>query len=364
MKFITIQKQQLEPKTINVKSTAYFDRDFNEVLETVNIENLKEILRIPPQNINITVGKYITEILLRTITPCYLRGSKIKINNIEFKPCKNNPQYFYSWIDKIPSSLPQHLKDAYKSFKLRDNLYQELVEWNQQRIQLAEKHSRFKWNFVEDFYKDIFKTFQNIRVQSPNKKTFFEATAELNFDNWCPKTQALSEAEQRNIDIIEQQHYARAFGLQITELQYSFRHRTTKHGTTEEITLVSDADINSATTSNSYSKHINQQQEGYVDDEGFKVFSWLTTTKLRATSHTKERENIKTIKWILNLPKSEQETFLLPGWHFCPVCNKLYYENEGCSTIDRNGNEIIHVEAVDFVPYNENHSDEEEYALD
>ena len=360
MKFITIQKQQLQPKVVNIKSSAFYDSELNEVMETVDIQTLKEALRIPVQTINITVGKYITEVLLQTITPAYLRGSQITINGITFKPCTSNPQYFYSWTEKVPSSLPQHLKDAFKSFKLRDNLYQELVEWNQSRIKLAEEHSKFKWTFAEEFYKDIYKTFEHLRVQSPNKKTFFEANAELDFATWCPQAKPLTEAEQRNIDIINQQRYAQAFGLQSTEVQYSYRHRTTKHGTTEEITLVSDSDMENARTSASFMKHTNQQREGYTNNEGFEVFSWLNNSKSTITSHTKERENIQAIKWILNLPKETQEELLLPGWHFCPICNKLYHESEGCYTLDRNGNEITHVEEISFVPYNENHTDENE----
>ena len=223
MKFITIQKQQLQPKVVNIKSSAFYDTELNEVMETVDIQTLKEALRIPVQTINITVSKYITEVLLQTITPAYLRGSQITINGIPFKPCTSNPQYFYSWTEKVPSSLPQHLKDAFKTFKLRDNLYQELVEWNQSRIKLAEKHSKFKWTFAEEFYKDIYKTFRHLRVQSPNKKTFFEANAELDFATWCPQAEPLTEAEQRNIDIINQQRYAQAFGLQSTEIQFSYR---------------------------------------------------------------------------------------------------------------------------------------------
>lgn len=361
MKFITIQKQELASKTINIKSNAFYDTDHQEVVETVDIQALQEALRIPPQAINITSKKYLTEVLLKTITPAYLRGSNITINNIPFKPCTSNPQYFYTWTTSVPSKLPQHLKEAYRSYQLRGDLYNELLAWNQKRIELAKEASKFKWHFAEQFYKDIYKTFhKTLRVQSPNKKTFFEATAELDFANWCPQAQPLTEAEERNLHIINTQNYNRAFGLQSTEIQFSYRHRTTKHGTTEEITLVSDADIHGAITSDAYMKHTNQQREGYVNDEGFEVFTWLNKSKTTVSSHTKERENILSIKWILSLPKNQQEELLLPGWHFCPVCNKLYHETEGCYTFDRNGNEIIHIEPVTFLSYNENHSEEDE----
>lgn len=364
MKFITIQKQALQPKVVNVHSKAAYIPEFMEVAETVDIQALKEALRIPVETINITTGRYLTEILLQTITPSYLRGSQITINGVAFTPCKVNPQYFYSWTDKIPSSLPQHLKDAYRNFSLRDNLYSELVTWNQSRIKLAEEHSKFKWSFAEEFYKDIFKALRNIQVQSPNKKTFFEANAELDFANWCPKATPLTEAEQRNIDIIDSLNYSRAFGLQSTEIEYSYKHRTTQHGTTEEITIISDSDIDNAKQSSAYMKHIGVEREGYTDDTGFTVYTWLSTSKSTTTSHVKERENIQAIKWILALPKETQEELLLPGWHFCPICNKLYHESKGCYGMNKDGTEVVHVEELTMLPYNENHDVEEDECND
>lgn len=374
MKFITIQKQDLQNNLVSIKSEASFDSELNQIIETVDIANLRDILRLPPKKIVITVNRCITEVLLQAITPSYLRGSQIVINNVAFEPCKSNPQYFYKWVEQIPSTLPQHLKDAYRAFKLRDELYQELVEWNQSRIRLAEEHSKFKWSFAETFYKEVFKTFHNTRVrtgnpkkpyctmvvQSPNQKTFYEAVAELAFESYCPQAKALSSDEQRNIDIINTQRYAQAFGLQDTTIDYAFRHRTTKHGTTDEITVVSGYDIENAITSDSYMRHTNQQREGYIGEDGFETFIWLSKSRNTVSSHVKERENIQTIKWILSLDKDTQKEFLAPGWHFCPICNKLYHENTGCYGKDKFGNEVVHVDEITFVPYKDDCHDNEE----
>jgi hypothetical protein len=98
MKFILIQKQPLTNQNVKVTTKAFFDSEFNEVLETVDIDTLRETIKCPPQSISIEVrGRYLTEILIKTITPAYLRGSKITVNGVEFPSCQRNPQYFYQW---------------------------------------------------------------------------------------------------------------------------------------------------------------------------------------------------------------------------------------------------------------------------
>lgn len=358
MKFILIQKQPLTNQNVKVTSKAFFDTDYNEVLETVNIDALRDTIKCPPQSINIEVkGRYLTEILIKTITPAYLRGTKITVNGIEFPVCSRNPQYFYQWQERIPSSLPEHLKEAYKSFRLRGNLYQELVEWNQSRIARATEASKFKWFLAEDFYKQLFKalTPAHIKVLSPNKKTFYEAMAELDVENVLRPQSALTDEEQSYLNFAEVNNYIRAFGLQDTSVMLGTHHRTTPHGTTDEPILISGYDIQQAVTASSFNRKDGRDLEGYIDDDGFEVKSWNSSHSYNVTLPAKQRENIETLKWFLSQPKDIQTEFLMPGWHFCPECGRLYHENEGCYDGD-----ICHIPEVEFVPYNENHSDEED----
>lgn len=357
MKFILIQKQPLTNQNVKVTSKAFFDTDYNEVLETVNIDALRDTIKCPPQSINIEVkGRYLTEILIKTITPAYLRGTKITVNGIEFPICSRNPQYFYQWQDRVPSSLPEHLKNAYRNYNLREALYQELVEWNQSRIARATEASKFKWFLAEDFYKQLFKSLPNIKVLSPNKKTFYEAMAELDIESILRPQSALTDEEQSYLNFAEVNNYIRAFGLQNTSVMLGTHHRTTPHGTTDEPILISAYDIQQAVTASSFNRKDGRELEGYVDDDGFEVKSWNSSHSAIVTLPAKQRENIETLKWFLSQPKDIQTEFLMPGWHFCPECGRLYHENEGCYDGD-----VCHVPEIEFVPYNENHSDEEDY---
>lgn len=354
MKFVVIKKQGLTQNKVSVVSKAFFDKDFNEVLETVDISTLKDAIKLPPESIDITVkGRYLTEILIKTITPAYLRGTQIIVNGIKFPVCKSNPQYFYQWQDRVPSSLPEHLKQAYYSYKLRGELYQELVTWNQSRIAKATEASKFRWSLAEQFYKDLFKQLSStgIRVLSPNKKTFYEATAELDVEAYLQPQEALSKEESDFLFRADINNYIRAFGLQDTTFQIGVHHRTTPHGTTEEPCIISAYDIEMAVTAQSFNHKDGREVEGYINDDGFEVKSWNSASSSLVVSHQRERENIETLKFFLSLDRPTQEEFLMPGWHFCPVCGRLYNELDGCED---------HVEPIDFVPYNENHSDEDE----
>ena len=361
MKFILIQKQPLTNQNVKVTSKAFFDNDYQEVFETVDIATLKETIKCPPQSINIEVrGHYLTEILIKAITPAYLRGSKITVNGIEFATCQRNPQYFYQWQDKVPSTLPEHLKEAYRNFNLRGALYQELVDWNQSRIAKATEASKFKWSLAEQFYKDLFKalTPKHIRVQSPNKKTFYEAMAELDLESVLRPQAPLTVEEQTYLDIAELNNYVRAFGLQDTSVMIGSHHRTTPHGTTDEPILISAYEVQMAITASSFNRKDNREVEGYINDDGFEVKSWNSSGSATITLPAKQRENIEALKWFLSQPKDIQTEFLIPGWHFCPVCGKLYHELDGCYD-----NETCHIAEIEFVPYNENHGDEEDYEM-
>lgn len=362
MKFILIQKQPLTNQNVKVTTKAFFDNEFNEVLETVDIATLRDTIKCPPQSISIEVrGRYLTEILIKTITPAYLRGSKITVNGVEFPTCQRNPQYFYQWQEKVPSTLPAHLKEAYKSFKLRGSLYQELVEWNQSRIARATEASKFKWHLAEDFYKQLYKalTPSNIRVQSPNKKTFYEAVAELDIENILKPQASLTDEEQLYLTNASVNNYIRAFGLQDTSVVIGTHHRTTPHGTTDEPILISSYDIEASITASSFRKKDDRELEGYIDDNGFEVKQWNSSSSAVVDCPYKHRENIETLKWFLSQPRDIQKEFLMPGWHFCPMCGELYHENEGC--YDRTFEDICHIPPIEFVPYNENHGNEEDY---
>ena len=220
-----------------------------------------------------------------------------------------------------------------------------------------DEKSKFKWCFAEDFYKELFKQLKpfGIRVCSPNKKTFYEAMAELDVEAYLKPQEPLTKAEQDFLFQAEINNYIKAFGLQDTSFRIGTHHRTTKHGTTEEPCIISSYDIEMAVTAQSFNRKDDREVEGYTNDEGFEVKSWNSATSSVVVSHQRERENIETLKWFLSLDKETQKEFLLPGWRFCPVCGKLYHELDGCYDGD-----VCHVEPIEFVPYNENHEEDED----
>jgi hypothetical protein len=318
MKFVLIKKQQLEQTVVTITTNAHYDLNSQEVIETVDFGALTNALRIPPEHIVVYVkGNYLTEGLIKAITPCYLRGSLITINGIDFPRCTCNPQYFYVWQEKVPASLPAYLKDAYYNFKLRGELYNDLTAWNQARIAKANSYSKFKWSVAEDFYKTLYKTFLGkLKVLSPNKKTFFEATAELDVENWVKPSAPLSVEEQAFLNEYTANQYAKALGLQDVTIQLSTRHRITEHGVTDEPIVTCKQDIANGLVAGFFRNKTKS---------GDKLSSWNSTSSTYVVSHTKERENIETLRWYLSLPRETLEELLLPGWHFCR-CRVNNYE--------------------------------------
>lgn len=356
MKFINITKQELNPVTITITSNAYYDPDYSEVLETVNIAHLREQIKHPPLEIRITTKRYLTEVLLRTITPCYLRGSRIIINGKACKQVTCNPQYFFKWVESIPSKLPQNLKDAYRSFNLKGELYNELITWNQARVEKAKSASQFKWEIAEQWYKNLYKYFNThkIVVQSPNKKTFYEAQAELDFEQWCPIAHALTIEESEFLIRAESKNYIRAFGLQDTTFQVGSHHRTTPHGTTYEEVITNANAINSTITNNYFlEKDGSNNENSFTDDTGFVVQQWNSTRSHQVVSHTKERENIISLKFFLSLSRADQQELLLPGWSFCSKCNCAVHEShEHCEICDQ-----ANPNFRELIPYNDDTHD-------
>lgn len=362
MKFINITKQELNPVTVTIASNAYYDTDYSEVLETVDIAHLRESIKHPPKEIRVTTKRYLTEVLLKTITPAYLRGSRIIINGKACKQVTCNPQYFFNWTKSIPSKLPQHLKDAYRSFNLKGALYNELVTWNQARIERAKSASQFKWEIAEQWYKNLYKYFRpRIIVQSPNKKTFYEAQAELDFEQWCPTAHALTIEESEFLVSAEAKNYTRAFGLQDTTFLVGSHHRTTPHGTTYEPIITDSATIDAQITNNYFHrKNGSDNKNSFIDDTGFVVQQWNSTRSHQVVSHTRERENIMTLKFFLSLSRSDQQEFLLPGWRLCSECNCAVHEShEYCEMCDH-----ANPNFCELVPYNDDthdNTEEDEY---
>ena len=347
MRFVILKKQLLANTHTTVTTTAHFDSFLNEVVETVPMDQVFDALKVPPKYLTINVkGKYLTEVLLRAITPCYLRGTEVIVNGIHFPVCTSNPQYLYIWQDQVPAKLPQHLKDAFYNYRLRGSLYNELVAWNQSRIQLATNKSKFKWELAENFYKSLFKTFYGkIKVLSPNKKTFFESTAELDLENWIPNANPLTQEEQTYLAWAETHQYLKALGLPDCSFQIGSQHRITSHGVTNEPILINKSDINAVLTASVFKKKV---------QSGDKSSVWKASSSRFVTSVAKQSENIQMLKWYLSLPTEELESLLLPGWHVCPECGSLYNEHEGCCSI----------EPIKFIPYNENHEEECDMYLD
>lgn len=159
----------------------------------------------------------------------------------------------------------------------------------------------------------------NFKVFSPNRKTFFEATAELAFDKDC----SMYRLKQglRNLDAYEIQFlrtYAPAYGVEIPTFKWRINSRKTEHGYTEEpeVCLASMTSNDWATVS------YDQRRENNLP-----YFVRQNLTVHECENNKLLRDAYFQLTWIMKHLKDEG---LMPGWKRCPKCHEIYREHEGC----------------------------------
>lgn len=300
---------------------------YNKLFETIYIKNFKTI---PAE-------------LLTKLTVQYLHGTKIvfetpdKHFSKEYKLPKCKGFYSYTWepfnlSNPIPKSLANFILtyegkqmsylDAVKTLKstkyIPNDIWNALDIYSQSRIEKCKEYNKGNYSLAELWYKQLMKDCNkaNVKMYSPNKKTYYEAMAEEKFD--C-ETEHLKYGYEPLAPeaIMFLKKYAPAYGVEIPMFTYRINSRKTEHGYTEEperIRGMSSADwdrvIYDPRKENNLPKNVRKGLVAQSYENG----------KLLKEAY----DHLMYI--IMNL----KDEGLMPGWKRCPVCHEIYRETEGC----------------------------------
>lgn len=298
------------------------------------------------QHITIKNFNSISEELLNRLTNQYLHGAEIEINtpsrNFDrvYQVRRTKPFYSYKWTPldltaPIPKSLAEFeftynghqttYLDAIKTLTstryLPNEIWTALDIYSRQQIDKCREYNRGEYSLAEEWFKELMKDCMNngMKMFSPNKKTYFEVMAEIEFDKQCKEfqlKQGLRPLTQSELLFL--QKYAPAYGVEIPTFKWKINSRKTDHGYTQEPEYCT-----SGMSTLDWSRVIFDRR----NDNNLPKF-------VREGLHIRECENDKMLrdayfqlKWIMKHMKDEA---LMPGYKRCPVCHKIYRENEGC----------------------------------
>ena len=161
-----------------------------------------------------------------------------------------------------------------------------------------------------------------MKVFSPNKKTYFEATAELDFDRDVEEVrlqQGLRPLYADELGFL--QKYARAYGVEIPKFQWKVNTRKTDHGYTEEPERVIGGMSNSDWAKVIYD--FRNASKGEILPRNIRQ----NLTVRECESDRLLREAYFQLKWIM---RNLKDSGLMPGYKRCPECHEIYRESDGC----------------------------------
>lgn len=335
-----VKFQSIQPTgiiTIDTYSNAFQELELHELLEmclpyTKLFEKIiiKNFTTIPTE-------------LLERLTNQYLHGAEIVVEtprrnfNRSYKVFKAKPFYAYKWTPldlsaPIPKSLAnfqfvyngklttylEAIKTLHSTRYLPNEIWNALDEYSRQQIDKCREFNRGDYSFAEEWYKNLMKDCfnANIKVFSPNKKTYFEAMAEIDFE----KSFEYLEKGQRALTDSELEFLAKfapAYGVEVPEFMWRVNSRKTDHGYTEEPERVYCGMSNSDWNKVIYdARNINLPNN---------VRQNLTTRSY--TNDKLLRDAYFQLTWLIKNLKDEA---LMSNWKRCPECHQLYKESEGC----------------------------------
>ena len=281
--------------------------------------------------------------LLQRVTTQYLHGAQIVVETPtkkfckEYKVFKAKPFYAYRWspLDlsaPIPKSLaefkfeyngkPTTYLDAIKTLKntryLPNEIWTALDEYSRKQIDKCRELNRGDYNDAEQWYKDLMKDCfnYNIKVFSPNKKTYFEAMAEVSFEKSFIQLNKGERALDNN-ELAFLIKFAPAYGVEVPEFSWRINSRKTEHGYTEEPERV-------------YCGMSNDDWNKVIYDPRNDNLPNAIRQNLTIRSHANDkllRDAYFQLKWLM---KHLKDDALMPNWKRCPECHQLYKEVDGC----------------------------------
>lgn len=299
----------------------------------------------------ITIKNFTTipEVLLNRLTNQYLHGAQIefitpsKSFNKVYEIKVSKPFYSYKWepldLSKpIPKSLAQFqfeykgklttYLDAIKTLTsnkyLPNEIWVALDTYSKQQIDKCREYNKGEYSFAEEWFKELMKDCMshNVKMFSPNKKTYYEAIAELNFDKECESarlTNGLRPLSDEELLFLKK--YANAYGVEIPKFQWKVNSRKTEHGYTQEPERVFCGMSNT-----DWSKVIWDSRNANKGN--------ILPKFVRQGLTIKEQDNDKFLRdayfqlqWII---KNLKDSGLMPGYKRCPKCHEIYKESDGC----------------------------------
>ena len=283
--------------------------------------------------------------LLNKLTVQYLHGAKITVE------CKNFSKtyqvsgkipafynYYFEELDlsaPVPKSLAEFEFDylgsrvtylnAIKSLTstkfLPSEIWTALDTYNQSRIDKCREFNKGDYSLAEQWYKALLKDckLHNIAVFSPNKKTYYEAMAEIEFNKECEQARLKDGLRPLNaVELAFLQKYHKAYGVEIPTFDFRFNTRKTKDGYTQEPERVLNGMSNSDWSLVIYDPR-NRDNLPKNIRSGLKVQSCANDKFIRDAYFQ--------LKWIM---KHLKDDGLMPNYHRCPKCHQIYQEHEGC----------------------------------
>ena len=296
---------------------------------------------------HITIKNFtsIPESLLNRLTNQYLHGAEIEFYTPSkkfdrtYQVRRSKPFYSYKWTPldltaPVPKSLAEFefiyngkkttylnaIKTLTSTRYLPNEIWNALDEYSKSQIDKCREYNRGEYSYAEEWFKDLMKDCMNngLKMFSPNRKTYFEALAEISFDKACQEVQL--KKGLRPLDITELQFlkkYAPAYGVEIPMFRWKINSRKTDHGYTQE------PEVCSAMSTYDWSKVIFDSR----NDNNLPSFVRQGLSVRECENDKLLRQAYFQLKWIMKHLKDEG---LMPNYKRCPHCHKIYRENEGC----------------------------------
>lgn len=299
---------------------------------------IKNFLTIPMDLLNRLTSQYLHGAEIEFITPSRNFDKTYKIN-----PTDCRPFYVYQYVPldltkPIPKSLATFTfeyqgklttyRDALKTLTstrfLPTEIWQAIDKYSEQQIAKCREYNQGVYSCAEEWYKQLMHDCMKhgMRAYSPNKKTYFEVIAEINFERDCLDARLQKGLRPLNdSELAFLRKYASAYGVEIPTFKWKVNSRKTDHGYTQEPERV----MNGMSTYD-WSKVIYDSRNA---KKGTILPSFVRQgLNVRETESDKLlREAYFQLKWLM---KHMKDDALMPGWKRCPVCHKLYRESEGC----------------------------------
>lgn len=296
---------------------------------------------------HITIKNYtvIPEAMLNRLTNQYLHGAEIefctpsKKFDRTYKLTQSRPFYSYKWqpldlTKPVPKSLAEFefiyngtkttylnaIKTLTSTRFLPNEIWNALDEYSKQQIDKCREFNRGDYSSAELWFKELMKDCMSnqIKMFSPNKKTYFEALAEITFDKQCQEAQLQKGLRPLNIVELNFLHkYAPAYGVEIPMFRWKVNTRKTSHGYTQE------PEICPAMSTYDWSRVIFDSR----NDNNLPSFVRQGLNVRECESDKLLRDAYFQLKWIM---KHLKDSGLMPNYKRCPHCHKIYRESEGC----------------------------------